>query len=91
MSRGQTMIPITLAFSARKNRGQFMVGDIAVNSKNGWDHMWISYETIAQAGLMVKKAKYVYVDQVYEYADWDPMSVGTTWSKFHLPPSSFTQ
>ena len=91
MSRGQTMIPITLAFSARKNRGQFMVGDISVNDKNGWDHMWISYDTDTVDGTLTKKAKYVYIDQVYEYADWTPMAIGTSWSKFYLSKSAFAQ
>jgi len=91
MNRGQTMIPITLAFSARKNREQFRVGNVVVDGKNGWDHLWISYESEAAANVIVKKAKYVYVDQVYEYADWEPMAVGTSWSKFYLSKSPFQQ
>lgn len=91
MSRGQTMVPITLAFSARKNRANFMVGGVAVDSKNGWDHMWIHYESEAAANVIVKRAKFVYVDQVYEYADWEPMTIGTTWSKFYLSKSKFRQ
>lgn len=91
MSRGQTMIPITLVFSARKNREEFMVGDVSVANKKGWDHMWISYEPQAAGAAVTMKAKYVYVDQVYEYADWTPMMIGTTWSKFYLEKSGFRQ
>lgn len=91
MSRGQTMVAVTMSFSARKNRSQFMVGDVAVDSKNGWDHLWIHYEAEAAANVVVKKAKFVYVDQVYEYADWEPIGVGTTWSKFYLSKSPFNQ
>ena len=91
MSRGQTMVAVTMSFSARKNRSQFMVGDVAVDSKNGWDHLWIHYEAEAAANVVVKKAKFVYVDQVYEYADWEPIGVGTSWSKFYLSKSPFNQ
>lgn len=91
MSAGQTMIPITLAFSARRNRSQFMVGGVSVDSKNGWDHMWISYEPEVQPDVVVKKVKYVYVDQVYEYADWTPLTIGTEWPKVYLSKTPFRQ
>ena len=61
---------IVWKFAYQENRTNFTIGDITVASKQGWQYMWIRYEdevsgTGAQKSL-IKKAKYVYIEDVYK-------------------------
>lgn len=71
--RNQSMTSVTLCFSARPNRKNFFVGKVPVGQKNGWDYMWVQYETQSESNQLVRKPKYVYVDRVYEYLSFDAL------------------
>lgn len=59
-----------------RNGNAFMVGDIQVTQKNGWDYLWVAYEQEpAGASSVIQKAIAVYIEQVYEYVDFtDPFT-----------------
>ena len=90
VSRGATMVPVTFSFSVQKTLPEgddpFKVGDIAVYYKGGWDFMWIYYEdeSDAEALFATKKPKYVYVDQIYENANFNELGIGDKWGQHFL-------
>ncbi|HAT10333.1 MAG TPA: hypothetical protein DCS97_07015 [Planctomycetes bacterium] len=64
---------ITFKYAHQPNRTSFTIGGITVASKEGWDYMWIRYEDdVSGSGAQkaaVKKAKFVYIEKVYEYTN----------------------
>lgn len=83
VNRGSTMVPVTYSFSVQLTRRNFMVGDIMVREKRGWDFMWIHYEDAVDAAAFfpVKKPKYVYIDRIYEEGDFTKLQIGEDWSQ----------
>ena len=89
-NRGMTMASITLSFSARKERTKFAVGDVVVARKKGWGFLWIVYESSADTSRVIKKPKYVYVEQVYQEKDFAPLNIGAaSWPAAYLPDLYF--
>lgn len=90
---GQSMVPVTYSFSARERREQFFIGDVEVGIKDGWDHLWIQYETPADATFEFKKPRFVYVDRIYERLDFTELKIGGTsaWGELviHSPAATF--
>ena len=91
ISRGASMVPVTFSFSVQKTRFHteeepYEVGGIPVYYKGGWDFMWIYYETDvdAQAFFRTKKAKYVYIDQIYESSNFRDLGIGDKWGQHFL-------
>lgn len=85
-SRGQTMVPVTFSFSARKNapKDKLYVGDIKIDEKEGWDYLWIVYESDSNEGTIVKRPAYAYVDRVYERRKFEDLKIGDKWSQIYL-------
>lgn len=69
---------ITFKFAALPNRTAFTVGDIAVTEKLGWDYMWVRYgdEVDDASKSLIKKPVAVYVERVYETADFADLGLG---------------
>lgn len=89
-NRGMTMASITLSFSARKTREKFAVGAIEVQVKKGWSFLWIIYESSADTSVVVKRPKYVYVEQVYPEREFSPLNIGSVgWPTAYLPDLYF--
>jgi hypothetical protein len=90
VSRGASMVPVTFSFSVQKTLPEgddpFKVGDITVYYKGGWDFMWIYYEDEidAAAFFATKKPKYVYIDQIYETANFNDLGIGDKWGQHFL-------
>jgi len=93
-SSGQSMVPVTFSFSARKRREQFFVGEIEVGIKDGWDYLWIQYETPPDVSHDFQRPRYVYVDRIYERKSFEDLKLGekTAWEQLAMysPASTFT-
>ena len=68
---------ITFRFAVSANRTRLRVGDINIDSKRGWDYLWVSYKT-AVAGngkSLVKKPSAAYVEKVYPDGDFGTLGI----------------
>jgi len=91
-NRTSTLTPVSYSFSAKANRTNFKIGNVTVAKKAGQDFMWIKYADASAGGSPVKRAKYVYVDQVAPRKDFAPLGIGTFWPRFYLVGGeTFTQ
>jgi hypothetical protein len=86
ISPGSATVTITFSFSARANRKNFMVNDIKVASKEGWDLLWIEYESRADTSRILKFPRYVFVDKIYPYGAFSSLEIGTAWKTIYLRP-----
>lgn len=68
-------VPITFKFAASKNLTDFKVGDITVPSKDGWQYMWVKFETTTVNKELVTKPKLVFVADIYESTDFDQLGL----------------
>jgi hypothetical protein len=57
---------------------------VTVAKKDGQDFMWVQYGDASTGGSPVKRAKYVYVDQVHRRKDFADLEIGTFWPRFYL-------
>jgi hypothetical protein len=91
-NRSSTMVPVSYAFTATANRTNFKIGNVTVAKKDGQDFMWVQYGDASDSGSAVKRAKYVYVDQVHGRKDFDELEIGVHWPRFYLVGGkTFTQ
>jgi hypothetical protein len=91
-NRTSTLTPVSYSFSAKANRTNFKIGNVTVAEKAGQDFMWIQYADASAGGSPVKRAKYVYVDQVYRRKDFADLEIGVFWPRFYLVGGeTFTQ
>lgn len=69
----------TFRFAASKNKTTFTVGGIVVPAKKGWEYMWVMYADRDDdtAKRIVKLPIGVYIEQVYELADFAGLGIGT--------------
>jgi len=58
-------VEITHKFSASQNATGLSVGGISGIAKKGWEYLWVLFEDMVTNGFLVKKARAVYVEQVY--------------------------
>lgn len=54
------------------------IGDITVNEKAGWDYLWVRFEESedGEAFTLVKRPVAVYIERVYERADFEAIGIG---------------
>jgi hypothetical protein len=83
-SRSSTLVPVSFSFTATPNRKNFKIGGVTVAKKDGQDYMWVQYGDASTGGSPVKRAKYVYVDQVYPRKDFGKLQIGQDWPRFYL-------
>jgi len=63
-------------FFEAKNETGLNIGTISGIAKDAHDFLWVDWGPLASAaGLIGRTAKQVYVHQIYEPADWSPLSV----------------
>lgn len=86
ISPSSATVTITFSFSARANRTNFMVNDIKVARKEGWDLLWIEYESRADTSRILKFPRYVFVDKIYPYGAFSSLEIGTAWKTIYLRP-----
>lgn len=75
-NRGDEFIPITYQFSARPTRSNFKIGQITVAQKLGWQYLWVKYEDHEETEALVKRPKFVYVNDVYPERDFATLNIG---------------
>jgi hypothetical protein len=69
---------LTFNFSVSPNNAQFSVqGMNGTINKPGWDYAWISYGETVRTGRVRKVPVAVYVEQVYERADFSLLGINT--------------
>ena len=76
-SKGEDQYEITFNFAASPNKTSFLVGDITVASKRGWEYMWAVYGDDTSEGTLIKKPKSVHVERVYDEGDFSTLTIGT--------------
>jgi len=66
--------------SANAGAGQtypaLVIGDITGVEKKGHEYLWVRYEAATSGTSLLKKPKYVYVDQVYRTASFNALGIG---------------
>ena len=71
-------VEISYTFAVSPNRGSFYVEDIWVYSgKLGWQYMWVRYEDDESNGAVVQRPSAVYIEDVYQLADFSVLGIGT--------------
>ena len=58
-------VEITHKFSASQNATGLSVGGISGIAKKGWEYLWVLWEDTVSNAFLIKKARAVYVEQVY--------------------------
>lgn len=73
----ETLWDVTFRFVASQNMSNLSVGGIGGITKRGWDHLWILYQHAAGADGLYKTPRGVYVEQVYQFANFATLGIGT--------------
>ncbi len=70
---------ISFKFAGSPNVTGLTIGDITDIDKKGWEYMWVRYEDAEDddANVLVKKPTAVYIEKVYEDADFSVLGLGT--------------
>ena len=70
---------LSFRFAGSPNASNLSVGPITGITKLGWEYMWIRYEDVEDfdAAQLVKRPTSVHIEQVYEYADFSWLGIGT--------------
>jgi hypothetical protein len=70
---------ITFNFAGSPNTASQTIGDITGISKYGWDYLWVRYADFVDsfAYSLVKRPIGVYVERVYQPADFSDLGIGT--------------
>jgi hypothetical protein len=84
-NRNDNKITITYSFRAIPNRENFKVGQVTVSKKEGWQYMWVVYEDKESSGSLVKRPRFVFVNDIYEKTDFGQLSIGTNFASLSPP------
>ena len=73
-------IEFVFGFAASPNMTGIVIGDCPAISKDGWEYLWVKYESRedAPAKALVMRPIAVYVEEVYKKGDFGPLGVGNT-------------
>jgi len=65
-------------FAASPGMQNFLVGEIRIPLKQGWDYLWVAYEEQDDlaSGKFAARAEEVYVERVYEYGNFGDLGIG---------------
>jgi len=78
--RGAEDWEISYKFAARQNQASLTIGQFTGIAKTGWQYVWVRYseaeDTIAKS--IVRKPLAVYVETVYDSANFSTIGIGTT-------------
>lgn len=75
----QPYVPVTFDFEARPNVAEYTVsgGGIPTFPKEGWQFVWIMYESGPSNGRLVRRPVYAFRETIYEKKDWSAMMIVT--------------
>ena len=62
-----------------KNEQNLTIGEFTDISKEGWQYLWVLYNTVEDAGAkaLVKRPQAVYVEDIYAKDDFSQLGIGT--------------
>ena len=75
--RGSDDWEITFRFSASPNATGLVIGDITGINKKGWEYLWVRYADAEDQNVLVKQPIAVYVERVYDEANFASLGIGT--------------
>jgi hypothetical protein len=77
--RGDDDWEISFRFAASPNATGLVVAGISGIAKKGWEYLWVNWckEVDSPTNALKPKAQGVYVQQVYEYANFATLGIGT--------------
>lgn len=75
--RGSGDWDITFRFAAQPNRSNLTVGDITVETKRGWDYLWVLYKEDTDGKRLIRVPVAAYVERVYEEASFADLEIGS--------------
>lgn len=76
-SRPDGNVEITFSFSASPNQTNITVGNLQPVDKKGWEYLWIRFGDFESNNEIVKRPIAVYVEKVYDLADFSELGIGT--------------
>jgi len=81
-SPSETELTIAYRFAISPNIQSLQVGGMTISAKRGWDYLWVRYEQEVRSRggggkKLVLQPRYAYVEQVYLYADFGLLGIGT--------------
>ena len=70
---------VTFRFAASPNRTNITIGSITGIDKKGWEHLWVRYakDKSGTPERQINEAIAVFIEQVYEYAHFSLLGIGT--------------
>ena len=93
ITRGASACAVTFSFQARPTMIDFSIGsepnEIGDINKGGWDYMQVTYDTVSEAGSIIKRPKYVYISSVYEGKDFTRLLIGNKFPAVYLNNTGF--
>lgn len=69
-------VAVTFDFEARPNGDWYSQGFGQAIPKEGWQYVWVLYETAADANRLVQRPIFAYLETVYEKKDWTALLIG---------------
>jgi len=76
--RGAEDWEVSFRFAASKNKTGLTIGAITNIAKAGWEYLWVRYKNSTDKDMPVQIPAAVYIEQVYEPADFSGLGIGTT-------------
>lgn len=72
---------LTFTFRAQRNRDDIVIGEfVDPFEKKGWEYLWVQYKPTddEDAGEMVSEPIRVFIERMYDAADFGDLGIGTT-------------
>jgi len=68
---------VTYNFAASENATGLTIGEVAGIAKKGHEYLWVVFESVDDmaATTTVRRPRAVYVERVYQEADWAPLAI----------------
>lgn len=75
--RGDGNWELAFHFGVSPNLTGLSIGEITGIEKRGWDYLWVRFEDAVDeyAYCLIKRPVAVYVERVYDYANWTPLEI----------------
>lgn len=74
--RGEDDWEISFRFAASPNAMGLTIGPISGINKRGWDYLWVRYADAEDQHVLVKQPLAVYVEKLYEEANFGLLGIG---------------
>lgn len=78
--RADGLWDIAFEFAISINKTGITIGDCAGVDKKGWEYLWVQWETNVASSNLCKKAKAVFVEQIYYDSTFTTLGIGSSWS-----------